>query len=145
MPEIMTQTALYPVLLKEIVASLEYRPKWKFHLLDEDRGQGCMGLTFEVVTRGYNSYHIEGGEFYGVRHLFTVPAASYNRRSWIRWVFNCLIQVETHEAMEFFSLDGTRPYAPNHGEGNDPYMIFELGTEQDARTSFRNELNPHGV
>lgn len=33
--------------------------------------------------------------------------------------------VEIHEMCEFFVLDGARPYAPNHGDGRDPYTIFE--------------------
>lgn len=34
-----------------------------------------------------------------------------------------------------------RPYAPLHGPGNDPYLIAELATDEDRRTSFRGDLN----
>lgn len=30
----------------------------------------------------------------------------------------------------------TRPYAPSHGPGNDPYLIREIGTVEDVETSF---------
>jgi hypothetical protein len=50
--------------------------------------------------------------------------------------------------MEFFALCDSpgserrvRPYAPNHGFGWDPYLITEVTTDEDRRTSFRNELN----
>lgn len=39
------------------------------------------------------------------------------------------------------AIDGDKPYAPSHGFGQDPYIVRELGTEKDQRTSFRNELN----
>lgn len=36
----------------------------------------------------------------------------------------------------------TRPFAPNHGPGNDPYTVRQLTTDEDRRTSFRGDLNP---
>jgi hypothetical protein len=69
-----------------------------------------------------------------------VPAATYNERSWRRWLLDRLLKVETHEACEFFQLDGERPYAPHHGPGWDPYMVIEHGSDEDARTSFRGEV-----
>jgi hypothetical protein len=56
--------------------------------------------------------------------------------------------VERHEAAEFFALDadkpggGARPYAPHHQPGADPYTVFELGTAEEAATSFRGTVNP---
>lgn len=44
--------------------------------------------------------------------------------------------------MEFFVIDGERPYAPNHGPGHDPYTIRETSTDEERRTSFRGTLNP---
>jgi hypothetical protein len=35
----------------------------------------------------------------------------------------------------------TRPYAPSHGPGNDPYMVREVGTTIDQRTSYRGVLD----
>jgi hypothetical protein len=77
-----------------------------------------------------------------VRHLFPVPPAAYNRDSWQRWLFERLLEVERHEAMEFFQIDGTKPYAPNHGPGWDPYLITQLTTDIDRRTNFRGEVQP---
>lgn len=154
----MSQTAPYPTVLAELVGKLQYRPGWTFALRDMDRGQGSMGLTLDIITTGYNSYHIEDGENYRVHHFMLVPPAAYDRRSWQRWLFEQLLLIERHEAMEFFRFEydtpnhiGTevfgsnhhvdRPYAPHHAPGNDPYIVFEHGTEEDVRTSFRGELN----
>ena len=142
MPE-NTQIAPDPVELRELVEVMAYRPGWTFRLIDDlDRGQGSVGLTLDIVTLGYNSYHPEQGENYGVHHYMPVPPASYNRASWQRWLFDQCVLVDRHEAMEFFQIDGSRPYAPNHGPGWDPYIVTELTTEVDRRTSFRGEVNP---
>lgn len=34
------------------------------------------------------------------------------------------------------------PYAPNHGPGRDPYVIFEYATDEHRRTRFTGELLP---
>nr|ART39088.1 H513 [uncultured bacterium] len=113
-----------------------YRPGWFFTLDDSyDRGQGSVGLTLNIVIKGYDTYNVEGGENYRVRHLMPVPPAAYNERSWKRWLFEQILLVERHEAAEFFQIGDDRPYAPYHHDGNDPYIVFELDTEegQEAR------------
>lgn len=132
-----TQQAPFPDDLAEMVVGLQYRPGWQFWLGHMDRGQGSIGLTFDVVTLGYNSYHPDLGESYSVHHLMPVPPAAYNRVSWRRWLLDMCILVDRHEACEFFAIDGVKPYAPNHGPGFDPYIVFELTTDEDRRTSFR--------
>jgi hypothetical protein len=84
-----------------------------------------------------------------VNHYFAVPAATYNLASWQRWLFDRLGDVDTHERMEDFAVADspgsehvTRPLAPNHGPGHDPYRVCELATDEDRRTSFRGDLNP---
>lgn len=95
-----------------------------------------------ITTCGYNSYHPDRGETYRVNHYMPVPPAAYNRQSWQRWLLDQFLLVERHEACEFFTIDGERPYAPHHGPGNDPYIIFDHGTDTDRRTSFRGQLKP---
>lgn len=136
----MRQQADDPTILAKLVAALSYRPGWTFKLADIDRGQGSEGLTFIVTSLGYDSYHVDRGETYRVNHYFPVPPAAYDERSWRRWLLGRLIEVETHEACEFFQIDGERPSAPHHGPGNDPYIIFEHGTDEDVRTSFRGDV-----
>lgn len=136
----MKQEAPDPTVLHELVNALSYRPGWAFTLADTDRGQGSVGLTFIVQSLGYDSYHTDRGETYRVRHYFPVPPAAFNEQSWRRWLLDRIVEIETHEACEFFAIDGERPYAPHHGPGNDPYIIFEHGTDEAARTSFRGEV-----
>jgi len=139
MPETMHQTAPDPVILRSLVEQLSYRPGWEFYLDDHwNRGQGSEGLTLFIhaLVKDSNPPHDD----MGVTHLMIVPAASYDERSWRRWLLEQILLVESHEACEFFRIDGERAYAPSHGHGNDPYMIREIGTDIDARTTFRNEV-----
>jgi len=133
------QSAPFPTALAELVNDLVYRPGWHFSLEDIDRGQGSKGLTLKILTKGYDSYHVSEGMNYRVYHYMPVPPAAYDRRSWQRWLLEQILLVERHEACEFFQIAGRRPYAPHHGPGNDPYIIFEHGTEEDARTRYTGE------
>ena len=145
----MRQEAADPDSLAYLVKRVSYRPGWTFKLADIDRGQGSAGLTLVITTSGYDSYHPERGENYGVNHYMPVPPAAFDARSWQRWLFDQLLLVERHEAMEFFAVHDSpgsehavRPYAPSHGFGQDPYIVREIGTRGDQQTSFRNERNP---
>lgn len=150
MAKIMHQEAPYPTALKRLVAQLRYKAGWRFYVQDDlDRGQGSRGLTLVVNITGPDSYHPE--RQVSVNHYMSVPPAAYDGRSWQRWLFDQVLLVERHEAMEFFAFaktsetdgfqyDPVRPYAPSHGPGNDPYLIREVGTDEDRRTSFRGEL-----
>lgn len=135
----MTQAAPFPDELSYLVKKCTYRDGWQVWLMEEDRGQDSVGLTLTIQTNTVNSYRHD--EPMAVRHLFIVPAASYDRRSWQRWLLERFRDVESHEACEFFTIAGEKPYAPSHGPGNDPYLIREVGTEVDRKTSFRGELN----
>jgi hypothetical protein len=168
-PEKMTQEAPYPTILAELVSKVRYRDGWTFNLehreRDEDHGRGTAGgLTLVIITKCTNSYHAFTCEFcgsaktnYGVAHFFIVPAATYGRRSWSRWLFEQVLKVEEHECAEFFQLVDkgdfinkkgehvkehvVRPYAPIHAPGADPYTLVEYATDEERRTSFRGTLN----
>jgi hypothetical protein len=138
--EAMRQSAPYPEVLAALVERLTYRAGWRFALRDLDRGQGSAGLTLVITTLTTNSYHPEQAD-YRVNHYMPVPPAAYDERSWRRWLFGQVLLVERHEAMEFFQVGDDKPFAPSHGHGQDPYLVREIGTEEDRRMSFRNELN----
>lgn len=140
----MTQVAPYPVELEVIVENFKYKPGWLFLLQHMDRGQGSGGLTLVITTLTHESLHDKSSSFHEwpvirVNHLFIVPAASYNRNSWMRWLLDRIIEVETHEACEFFRVYGERVYAPHHSEGEDPYIIWQIGDAETARKRFTDK------
>jgi hypothetical protein len=144
----LSQAAPDPKPLRYLVDRLVYREGFRIYLADDyDRGQGSQGLTLIVNITGPNSYPPH--ERLSVNHLFPVPPAACDHRSWGRWLFDRLGDVDTHERCEWFGIADSpgsahvvKPYAPSHGFGQDPYLVRELGTGEDQRMSFRNEMNP---
>jgi hypothetical protein len=152
----MSQTAPYPEILARLVRCLRYRQHlgWEVRLEDDlqrdkpGRHTGeSRGLTLVVTRRGPDTYHHE--RIMAVNHYFPVPPATYNLASWQRWLLDRLGDVDTHERMEDFAVADSpgsehvvRPYAPQHGPGNDPYRVCEYAADEDRRTSFCGELNP---
>lgn len=136
----MHQEAPYPDILADLVKQLDYRPGWQMYLTEDDfdRGQGSKGLTFIAIGQYPDSYHLE--QTIRVSHYFPVPPAAYNEASWRRWLLDRILEIERHEACEFFQIDGERPYAPHHGPGNDPYIVFDHGSDVERRTSFRGDV-----
>lgn len=114
-------------LLKDVVERATYKPGWRISLQEMERtGEhlaGGEGLTLRIQFSSEDS--TRPGQATQLDHLFAVPPASYNRETWERWVLDCLIQMETHEAMEFFKIEGRAPFFPAHGTANgfNPYTI----------------------
>ena len=162
----MSQHAPYPQELAILVSQLRYKTAegWRIWLdgdLQRDKpgrhtGES-RGMTLVVQRCGPDTYNPEST--LAVNHYFPVPPATYDRRSWQRWLFDQVSLVELHEQMENFILEwdepassrlngpdtarhAERPYAPSHGPGQNPYLITELSTETERRTSFTGELNP---
>lgn len=133
-PSLNTQSAGYPDLLARLVDGLVYRPDWTFALVDIDRGQGSVGLTLRILITCADTYRPD--HQMQVWHYMPVPPAAYDKRSWRRWLLEQIFLVERHEACEFFQIDGERPYAPHHGPGNDPYIVFDHGTDEERRTDY---------
>jgi len=143
----MRQVAPDPDALRWLVERVDYRTAegWHLSLQDIDRGQGSAGLTLVVLRSGPDSY--DPARTLRVNHYFPVPPAAYDFRSWRRWLFDRLGDVDTHERCENFIIrpetgPPVRPYAPSHGPGSDPYLIRETGTLADVETTFRGEHSP---
>lgn len=137
---VLYQTAPFPHMLMSLTGALEYKAGWRFVLADIDRGQGSEGLTLVITITCPDAYHPD--QVKSVVHYMPVPPAAFDERSWRRWLFDQISDVETHERCEFFQIEGHRPFAPSHGPGNNPYLVREIGTVEDVRTSFRGDLNP---
>lgn len=135
----MTQAAEWPVLLEHMVDVTGYKHGWTFELRDMSRGQGCSGLTLVITVQVEDSRHED--RLIGVAHYMPVPAAAYDGRAWRRWLFDQVLLVEAHEAMEFFTIGGERPFEPVHKPGANPYTVTELATDLERRTSFRGILD----
>lgn len=114
----------FPV-LRDVVARVQCRPGWTFRVGEED---GAVRLY--VTIDGHDNYRPERP--FRVTHVLPVPTATYNERSWTRWVFEQCRRVMNHELGEAFAVDGVRPFAPLHGPGEDPYTVHEYRDAADA-------------
>lgn len=161
--EINTQYAPWPHELAAAVEDLEYLDEWAFGLTTLDRDFADVertlpiagGLTFVIHVPCQDSYNPE--RYRPVTHYHPVPAATFNRAAWERWLFDRLMDTVRHEAAEWFRfaeetsteddefLVFRRPFAPTHGPGDDPYVLHEYASDEQRRTSFRGELNPEGL
>lgn len=146
----LVQIAPYPDALRRLVEQTTYRRGWTVELFDDyprdfapdDHRRTApigRGMTFVITTDTVNSYNQD--QRIRVSHLFIVPAATYNESSWRRWLFEQFVLVERHEAAEFFTVDGAKPFAPLHGPGEDPYTVVEFASDEQRRTSFRGLVN----
>ena len=115
-------------LLAAIVAKTRCKPGWRFSLVDED---GALRLVVRV--EGVDSFRPANS--LAVRHFFPVPIATYNEKSWRRWIFEQCRRLENHELGEWFRVGDERPFLPLHGPGEDPYTVHEFRDEVDARTT----------
>lgn len=140
--ELNAQESPWPTELEWIIDNFKHRPGWRFNLRYIDRGQGSKGLTLIITTLTTDSYdEYDGTEEtliprYRVNHYFPVPPAAYNRNSWMLWLLECLDKVDAHETREFFIVDGERPFAPHHSEGEDPYATFMIGDKETAQKKY---------
>lgn len=133
------QQAPEPVILKSLLERFTYRPGWRAFLRNLDRGQGSEGTTLVIHATVPDTYH-PGAADITIAHYFPVPPAAYDETSWRRWLLDCILLVEQHEACEFFAIDGERVFAPHHGPGENPYTIYEHGTDEQRRTLSSGEV-----
>jgi hypothetical protein len=147
--KVLKQYAPWPEPLEAAVLQFRYMEGWSFSLEDIDRDFDdsqrkrpiAGGLTFIIHVPCYDSYHPE--VYRPVTHYHPVPAATFNRQSWERWLFDRLMDTIRHEAAEYarFGEEERRPFAPTHGPGDDPYVLHEYSTIEQRSTSFRGEMN----
>jgi hypothetical protein len=116
----------HPV-LAELVTKVRCKPGWYFNLAEETGD-----LRLVITVAGQDSYTEH--QRLRVAHLFPVPMATYNEKSWQRWIFEMCRRVENHELGEWFRVGEKRPFAPLHGPGEDPYTVHEFRDKVDAQT-----------
>lgn len=118
--------------LQAVVREVTYKPGWKLWLDDfyrpTEHYAGSAGTTLCIAATVPDS--TRPGETTKVEHWMAVPPTSWDRHEWERWVLDQLILVETHEAMEFYAVDGVKLFFPSHGPGRNPYVIERRGAAE---------------
>lgn len=126
-------------ILKDLVNRVTCKPGWKFSIISED----SQHWSLQIFVPGPNSR--QSGRI-SIIHSFPVPWATFNEKTWRRWIFDCCRRVEDHELAEWFKIDDERSFAPLHGPGEDPYTVHEFRPIKDALTNQSGEIeNPDGI
>lgn len=113
------QTAPYPHNLEEVVQRVGYKD-WAINLEFYEREVGGEGLTLRIRFPAPDSREPDGPVLFWI-HDFEVPARILDDESWQKWVFDCLMLAEKHEAMEAFRVDGKQVFFPAHNPTSDMY------------------------
>lgn len=118
-------------ILRKLVAEVQYKPGWTFRIAVED---GALRL---VITdhKCIDAYHPDKPRPMPLSHFHPVPIATYNEKTWKRWIYEQCRRVENHEIGEWLRWGDERPFAPLHGPGEDPYTVHEYRDESDARVT----------
>ncbi len=132
--------------LRKLVAEVQCKPGWSFRLADED---GALRLVIRVA--GVDAFDPESER--AVNHHHPVPTTTFNEKSWRRWILDQCMRTEAHEVCEWLRFgegdEEMRPFLPTHGPGEDPYVIREYRSEDDAFTtqdgSLRSGPGPSSV
>ena len=86
-------------ILRQLVEKARCKPNWSFRLKDED---GALRLVIRVA--GLDSSRPDERVPLTIDHYFPVPTATYNEKSWRRWMFEMCRRVENHELGEWFRV-----------------------------------------
>jgi hypothetical protein len=126
--------------LVALVDEVRCKPGWSFRVVEED-GAGRLVIT----VAGYDSSQPSKRVPFTVRHFFPIPQATYNEKTWRRWIFEQCRRLENHELGEWFRIGAARPFQPLHGPGEDPYTVHEFRPETDALTTQDGSMRePYG-
>lgn len=125
--------------LPALVGALRYRPGWSFRLhAGATSASWTCGPPAPVSSGGWAAWGeplflvvcaaVEDSAAPGrplrVEHRFAVPP-DQPPAGWRRWLLDRCLDVDRHEAMEWFAIGGDRPFYPGHGPGADLYGITE--------------------
>ena len=114
-------------ILRKVVAGAQCKPGWKFALIVEEDGALRLRITDTECADAFDPSTPRP-----LNHFFPVPTATFNEKSWRRWVFEQCRRLENHELGEWLRWGDERPFAPLHGPGEDPYTVHEFRDEADV-------------
>ena len=139
--------------LQQAVTGLAYKPGWSFRIesgwtsstgavnwLDEQPAPSTataavtmtalLGVPQRLMIAAYVPDSRTGRPILA-EHRFHIPAAHPLNPgppgcpSWERWLLDRILDVERHEAMEYFTVTGHRLFYPEHGPDGRLYDIIE--------------------
>lgn len=118
-------------ILDQVVHNITYEDGSSFVLTRDDESNHCVLHCYITAPNTYR----DDRRPRPTNHEFLVPCATYNYENWRRWVFECLKTIAIHEVCEWFKDSGVRVFGPHHGNGENPYVEWHLGTLEQIQKS----------
>ena len=115
--------------LADCIAQVQYKPDWTISVFNDPYEGPCLYLTADVVDGYDHTKTVPLRIRSNIPHC-TTPGDFYR---WLQWR---LIQVEIHEAREYFHVDG-EPWS-------DPHDVIEPYREGDERATQKTD-DPWGI
>lgn len=100
-----------------LVSRLAYKPGWALKI----GGPGGRYLCVFATTPDSD----DATRTRTTQHMFEIPDGLDGDHAAARWIFDCLLLAERHEAGEFFTLAGHRPFYPHHQDEGSPYDLVD--------------------
>lgn len=97
--------------LAAFLERVTYKEGWSFRLLEAG-----VGYTLEIRIRGAVNSHDPAGPLIVLTHRRPVAEHlldSVDDRYRMDWLYRQILEVERHEAGEFFRVDGRAPFHPH--------------------------------
>ena len=106
---------------RALVNRVRYRPGWAFKIAGPF--DTCLCVFAETPDSN------DPSRARRTQHQFEIPDGMDADTRMIRWIFDCLLLCEQHEAGEFYRVDDSRPFLPYHQDEGSPYVIVDRRTE----------------
>jgi hypothetical protein len=114
--------------LRRLVSEMYGPPGWSFDVVDKGP---VAALMIHVSARD----NYDANQRRTTSHEHLAPPASYNEKTWRRWIFDRCLASMAHEMGEQVRWGDIRPFAPTHGPGEDPYTVREYRDPIDVLTT----------
>lgn len=107
--------------LHTMINHLKYKPNWSFFIFAH--AGIYKGLKIRLNTVDSTRPSGSGYSNLLVDHQFQIPYYAMTTEQLERWLLDCILLVELHEACEQFKLNDEAIFFPEHGENSNPYKI----------------------
>ncbi len=99
-----------------LINNLTYKESWSFSIGSYASWQKILRIQLKVRDSNSTTQVL-------VDHQFPIPPYFMTYEDAERWMLDCILLVEQHEACEHFRIGERAPFYPDHGPYGHPYRI----------------------
>lgn len=118
-------------LINALIPKISFNDDWAFDIFGHPQGYSFRITIKAVDSTGRGMYVRDESHLYDYKldpriiivHNFPINPFPMNKEEIEDWVFDKIVLVTKHEAMEAFKVDGKAIFFPDHSLDGDPYTI----------------------